>query len=97
MVVGIGLAVLRRGGIVIPRIARCIRTKFHCATMSSDPDNPQRNTLLVSLGFWPGSLEENGSGYVDQLQKVGLTQTLAAGISKSIYNDIILDKVSFYG
>ena len=81
MVVGVGLAVLFVGGLVVPRIIRSIRTKFH------QPDTPQKNTLIITLGFWTGAPDENGSGS-------SLTQTLAASISKCIYNDVFV-KVSF--
>ena len=92
MVVGVGLAVLCIGGLVVPRIVRCIRTKFNCSSACPGPDNPQKNTLIVTLGFWPGASDENGSGFVDKAN--GLTQTLAVNISKSIYNEVI--RVSFF-
>ena len=83
-------------GLVVPRIVRCIRTKFHCGSCSySGPDNSQKNTLIVTLGFWPGASDcENGksSGPVDNAS--GLNQELAVNISKSIYKEVIV--VSFH-
>lgn len=87
MVIGVGLAVLCIGGLLVPRIVRYISAKFHS---SCEPTNPQKSTLIVTLGFWPGASDtENGRSSVDD----GLTRTLAASISESIYEEIA-NKVS---
>ena len=92
MVVCVGLAVLCIEGLIVPRIVRYVRTKFHCSSGCPGPEQPQKNTLIVTLGFWPGALEENSNGSVDKAN--GLNQQLAVNISKSIYKEVIMP-VSF--
>jgi hypothetical protein len=96
MVVDVGLAVLFIGaGLAVPWIVRCIRTKF---SGGGGTCKPQKNTLIVTLGFWTGASDENASGSVgDKASGTAaalLNQTLAANISKNIFKEVF--EVSFY-
>ena len=102
MVACVGIAVICIAiGNLVPRIARCIRRKSrHCRRIHCDggscPEPPATDynpdTLLITLGYWPGvaptanSDRPNGSvpsgnGQSDQDKFVA--------ISKCIYTDII--------
>ena len=92
MVVSIGLAILSIGSLV-PQIVRSVREKVFCRYSDPPSDNPQKNTLIVSLGFWPGTVSPDNKtcsarGSHSQVESSGLNQTLAINISKSIYKEI---------